>query len=328
MRPVAAFLSDAPKQIERVYGTESVRRLEQIVQLKAGILRATDLPRAREVNYIFSTWGMPSVEEKVWRGLPNLKAVFYAAGSVQSFARPLLKSGLRLFSAWESNALPVAEYCLSQILLAGKGFLPASQALRRNGKAAWNPSLARGNRGLVVSLLGAGKVGRALIRLLKPFGMTLLVFDPFLEDEEARVLGVGKVSLTTAFQRGQVVSNHLADVAQTKGLIDATLLGSLPQGALFLNTGRGATVDEAALWKVLRARPDLYAVLDVSDPEPPAPGSPAYSLPNVFLSPHVAGSLGTELENMALAMADELDALIGGRPLRAEVTEAMLATMA
>ena len=158
--------------------------------------------------------------------------------------------------------------------------------------------------------------------------MTLLVFDPFLRDEEARELAVEKVGLEAAFQRGQVVSNHLADVPQTNGLIGSALLACLPRGALFLNTGRGDTVDEAGLWKVLRARPDLYAVLDVCSTEPPPAGSPAYSLPNVFLSPHVAGSLGSELERMALAMVDELELLLSGRPPRAEVTESMLATMA
>ena len=327
-RPSGAFLSDAPKQVARVYGPESLDRLAQVLEFRTDVIRSADLKRAREVDYVFSTWGMPNLSEREWRGLPNLRAVFYAAGSVHSFARPLLKTGIRLFSAWEANAVPVAEYCLAQILLAGKGFLPVTQGLRERGKEAWNPVLARGNRGQVVALLGAGKVGRALIRLLQPFNMRLLVFDPFLTDDQARALGVEKVDLESAFRRGQVVSNHLADVPDTRGMIGRSLLGSMPHGALFLNTGRGATVDEAALWVVLRERPDLYAVLDVCASEPPPPDSPAYRLPNVFLSPHVAGSLGSELQDMAFAMINELESLLRGGPLHAEVTEDMLARMA
>jgi phosphoglycerate dehydrogenase-like enzyme len=326
--PVVAFLSDSPKQIARVYGAESRARLRQFSELREDVLTSADLRKARDVSYLFSTWGMPRVEERVWRSLPQMKAVFYAAGSVKAFAEPLLASGLRLFSAWEANAQPVAEYCLAQILLAGKGFLPSTVRLSKDGRPAWSSSLARGNRGTVVSLLGAGKVGQALIRLMRPFPMKVLVFDPFLTDDAARTLGVERVTLEAAFARGQVVSNHLADVPETRGLIGSRLLSSMVPNALFVNTGRGATVDEKALWEVLRGRPDLYAVLDVTDPEPPVSGSPAYSLPNVFLSPHVAGSLGSELEDMALAMTDELAALLTGRELRAEVTASMLTTMA
>jgi phosphoglycerate dehydrogenase-like enzyme len=158
--------------------------------------------------------------------------------------------------------------------------------------------------------------------------MRVLVFDPFLTDDQASALGVTKVSLTDAFEQGQVVSNHLADLPETRGMIGEALFRGMRPGALFLNSGRGATVDEAGLWRTLQSRPDLYAVLDVCHPEPPVAGSPAYSLPNVFLSAHVAGSLGTELEGMALAMADELEALLHGKALRAEVTLPMLVTMA
>lgn len=327
-RPRAAFVSQSPEQIERVYGPESRARLNALADFEPGILGPQDLPRARGVDYLFSTWGMPALDEAAWRELEGLKAVFYAAGSVQSFARPLLKAGVRLFSAWHANAIPVAEYCLAQILLAGKGFLPGQMALRQQGPQAWHTQFVRGNRGSVVALLGAGKVARALIQLLKPHGMRVLVYDPFLSDAQAAELGVAKVSLQAAFAEANVVSNHLPDLAETKGMIHGPLVQSMRQGALFLNTGRGATVEEAGLWQALQARPDLYAVLDVSHPEPPLAESPAYRLPNVYLSAHVAGSLGTELEGMALAMADEFEALLRGRPLQAEVTLAMLETMA
>jgi phosphoglycerate dehydrogenase-like enzyme len=136
------------------------------------------------------------------------------------------------------------------------------------------------------------------------------------------------VGLQDAFSRGQVVSNHLADLPATRGMLRAEHFESMRAGATFLNTGRGATVDEAGLWAVLRKRPDLTAVLDVTDPEPPLAGSPAYSLPNVILSPHLAGSLGGELARMADLAISECEAMIQGRPLSHSVTLSMLQTMA
>jgi phosphoglycerate dehydrogenase-like enzyme len=330
MKPCSIFISNDPAQIQRVYGPEAMARLAGISELSPKIWGLKDLQISgpADAEIAFSTWGMPALSPAELARMPKLKALFYAAGSVRGFAPPLLDRGISVVSAWAANAEPVAEFCLAQILLAGKNFLPAAAALKRRGAPAWAEPACRGNYRTSVALLGAGMVGRRLIALLKPFAFRVLVFDPFLDEAGASALGVEKVSLEAAFARGQVVSNHLADVPETRGLLTAELFESMPQGAAFLNTGRGGTVDEAGLWRILRARPDLSAVLDVTDPEPPAPGSPAYSLENVFLSPHLAGSLGTEVQRMSALMLDECEAWIAGKPLRYAVTPAMLTSMA
>ncbi|MEO6760412.1 MAG: NAD(P)-dependent oxidoreductase, partial [Saprospiraceae bacterium] len=179
-----------------------------------------------------------------------------------------------------------------------------------------------------VALLGAGAIGRKVIELLQPFHSSILVFDPFLSDEAAVDLGVEKVTLEEAFARAFVVSNHLADVLETVGLLNRALFERLRSYAVFINTGRGCTVEEAGLQHVLAARPDLTALLDVTHPEPPVEGSPFYSLPNVSLTTHLAGSVNDETVRMADYCLEEFFAWVAGRPLRYAVKREMLATIA
>jgi phosphoglycerate dehydrogenase-like enzyme len=119
-----------------------------------------------------------------------------------------------------------------------------------------------------------------------------IVFDPFLSDGDADRLGVEKVELADAFKRGLVVSNHLANLSETVGMLTADHFSSLPENATFVNTGRGATLDEKAMIEVFQSRSDLTAVLDVTFPEPPEEDSPLYTMENVILTPHIAGPSG------------------------------------
>jgi phosphoglycerate dehydrogenase-like enzyme len=331
-KPRAAFFCDAAAQIKRVYGPEGEARVQALTQALPGVYDLEALTRASgdlaQVQLAFSTWGMPQLGPEELAKLPQLKAVFYAAGSVQSFARPLLERGITVVSAWAANAEPVAEFTLAQILLAGKSFLPASQLLRLRRSDAWNGHDCAGNYGATVALLGAGMIGRRVIELLKPFAFKVLVFDPFLTAEAAAALGVEKVGLDDAFARGQVVSNHLADVPETRGLLRGVHFLSMPDKASFLNTGRGATVNEAELWQAMKQRPDLIAILDVTEPEPPHDDSPAYKLDNVFLAPHIAGSLGNEVRRLSSLALDECEAWLAGKPLRYSVSLEMLEKMA
>jgi phosphoglycerate dehydrogenase-like enzyme len=167
-----------------------------------------------------------------------------------------------------------------------------------------------------------------VIQLLKPFSLHLLVFDPFLSETAARELGVEKVGLDEAFSRGIVVSNHLANNPQTVGMLNAAHFAQLRPGATFINTGRGLTVVESDLTDVLRVRPDLTALLDVTWPEPAPPNSPLWELPNVRISTHLAGSTGNEVRRMADWCLDEFERWTQDKPLRSAVTLEMLETMA
>ena len=314
------YLSEKAGSVRRVFGTDDT------VYTKEDILKA---PEAfRDTEYIFSTWGMPVFTgEEIREYLPSLKAVFYGAGTVQRFARPFLRCGVKVFSAWAANAVPVAEYTAAQIVLANKGFFKAMGYTDRSATIAATKGYP-GNFGARVGIIGAGMIGKLVIRKLKDYALEPVTFDPFLPDETARELGIKKVTLEELFSTCQVVSNHLANNEQTKGMLNGALFEKMLPCATFLNTGRGAQVVEADLIRVLKARPDLTAILDVTYPEPPEAGSDLYTLENCILTPHIAGSSGNEVRRMGQYMQEEYHRFTQGMPCRWEVTEKMLETMA
>lgn len=281
-----------------------------------------------DTEVVFSTWGMPCfTEEEIKSFLPSLKAVFYAAGSVQNFARPFLKCGVKIFSAWRANAVPVAEYTVSQILLANKGFFASvlSSSYQSFKETCKNYN---GNYKSVVGIVGVGMIGSLVCSMLKNFDLDILVYDPFLSDKKADDLGVTKTSLEEIFSRCDVVSNHLADNAETKRIFTKELFERMKPYATFINTGRGAQVIEEDLIHVLKKREDVIALLDVTEPEPPISGSELYVLKNCILTPHIAGSSGKELRRMAEYMMEEYGRFSSGEFCPYEVNENMLRTMA
>lgn len=331
----AALVGDATR-IERVYAQNRRQHVAARSHLHPSIITASDFHTPDEamqavlqnLDIIFSTWGMPALTSAQIARMPRLRAVFYAAGSVQNFARPFLDRDIAVVSAWAANAVPVAEFALAQILLANKGYFCNTMQCATPAGRARKPWSGHGNFGATGAILGAGQIGRKLIELLRPFHLHIVVFDPFLPDDIARELGVEKVSLPEAFERAMVVSNHIANVAATRAMLDKPLFAAMRPHATFINTGRGATVREDDLTEVLQARPDLTALLDVTQPEPPREDSPLYDLPNVHLTSHIAGSIGDEVVRMADYMIEEFDRFRRGEPLHYAVTAAMLETMA
>lgn len=334
MQKTAVWMTNGDA-LPRVYPPQLRQRIGGMVNLLDGIVTESDLEaRASDlqnVEVIFSTWGMPALtQEQIARYLPHLEVVFYGAGSVQYFARPFLVRGVRVFSAWAANAVPVAEYTVAQIVLAGKGFYQSVRRYERQGREA---SIAYCNAlpcnyGIRVGVLGAGMIGRMVLDRLRAYEYEVLVYDPFVSDEVLAGYGARRASLEEIFSTCQIITNHVANLPATVGMLSYPLFSSMLPNATFLNTGRGAQVVEPDLIRALREQPDRTAVLDVTFPEPPEADSPFYSLPNVFLTPHIAGSMGREVERMGAYMAEECARWLSGEPVRYEVTEKMLETMA
>ena len=296
------YLCEREINIRNVYGDD------EVVYTKEQVLSSPET--FKNTKFIYSTWGMPIfTEEEIKEYLPSLKAVFYGAGSVQYFARPFLNCGVKVFSAWAANAVPVAEYTVAQIVLANKGFFQSSRMFKTHGfgDACRLFHSYTGNYEVKVGIIGAGMIGKLVIQMLKSYNLEVFAFDPFLPDEKAEELGVKKVSLETLFKECQVVSNHLAT---------------------FINTGRGAQVVEDDLINVLKNRPDLTALLDVTFPEPPEKGSDFYTLENCILTPHIAGSAGNEVRRMGEYMKEEYTKFINNEHCLYEVSLDMLKTMA
>ena len=331
----AIFLCERTNKIFSVFDLQTVKELRTLVEIEQKIYTKADVLREPEmfsdVELVFSTWGMPVfTEDEIKSCFPSLKCVFYGAGTVQAFARPFLSCGVKVFSAWAANAVPVAEMTVAQIILANKGYFLTSRIYRREGQIAAKNAFADcpGNYGETVGIIGAGMIGRLVIKMLKSYNLKVVVFDPFLPEDKAIELGVEKCELSSLFERAFVVSNHLANNAQTVGMLNYELFSRMRENAVFINTGRGAQVVEDDLVRALRERPDITALLDVTYPEPPVEGHSFYELGNCLLTPHIAGSAGDEVARMGLYMLRECEAYLSGSPVSYEVNEKMLETMA
>lgn len=328
-----AFLCDERANVDSVFGHGRRAALAQVVDLYPDIISSKNLDGHAQIlpqlDVAFSTWGMPRLTAADLDRFTRLQAIFYAAGSVKSFAEPLLKHGLVLCSGWGANAIPVAEFTMAQILLACKGYFRNTRECRdakdrRAGRVFRGPGVF----GETVGLIGLGQVGQTVARMLRGFELEVLAYDPYADAEVVTDLGVERVALAALFDRALVISNHLPNIPPTRGKLDAALFERMRPGATFINTGRGAQVVEDDLIAALQRRLDLTALLDVTFPEPPDPDSAFYSLPNVQLSSHIAGSQNNEVVRMADYMIEEFTRWERDEALRWQVTESMLATMA
>ncbi|GGS40621.1 2-hydroxyacid dehydrogenase [Streptomyces daghestanicus] len=305
----------------------AVDRLLEVADLAPDLL-VTDFadpaaaPALADAEVLLTHWGCPPLTGRALTAMPRLRAVVHAAGSVKHHITDAVwERGIAVSSASAANALPVAEYTLAVILLAGKRVLDSARLYReRRVRYPLLPYYAgHGNYRRVVGVVGASRTGRRVIELLRPFDFTVLVHDPYLDDAEAARLGVRRAGLDELARRSHVVTIHAPELPETRHLFDARRLALLPDGATLVNTARGSLVDTEALVTQLTSG-RIHAVLDVTEPDVPPADSPLYGLPNVLLTPHIAGSLGGELGRLADHAAAEISRYARGRPFAHPVT--------
>jgi len=331
MRAKAAFFHDYPAADGDVYGQGRREKIAALTDLYPHVVTARNFAeheaRLAAIEVIFASWGMIRFEARHFAAMPALKAVFYAAGNVKAFAEPLVERGVILVSAWEANAIPVAEMCLSQVLLSLRGYFRAARLYRERKSLAAKQFHRTGVNGETIGMIGMGKIGTRLTRLLAAYPLRVIAHDPYLDAGRAAALGVERVTLDQVFQRAAVVCNHIPDLPTTRGVLGRAQFAAMREGATFINTGRGAQVVEDDLVATLRARPDLTALVDVTAPEPPPADSPLWTLPNLVISPHIGGTIGDEVVRLADLVIAEFAAWAAGKALTQQVTKEVLATM-
>ncbi|MEU2115331.1 hydroxyacid dehydrogenase [Streptomyces sp. NPDC016459] len=322
----ALLLAMGPGVAERLLTDAHRTRLASLARTDPDLVAAdltTPDPRVAaalaEAEVLLTCWGATPLTDEVLDRAPRLRAVVHAAGSVKHHITDACWTrGLRVTSAAAANALPVAEYTLAAILLAGKRVLGSARryAELRADHAWLTESADWGNYRRTVGVVGASRIGRRVIDLLRPFDIDVLLYDPYVEVPPPGVELV--TDLHELCARSSVVSVHAPQLPSTYRMIGAPQLAAMPDGATLVNTSRGSLIDEQALLPhLLTGR--LHATLDVTDPELPPPDSPLYTLPNVLLTPHVAGSLGNELHRMADQAIEEVARYARGEPFAEEV---------
>jgi phosphoglycerate dehydrogenase-like enzyme len=283
-----------------------------------------------DTDVLITGWGCARIDGAVLDSAPSLRLVAHAAGTVKGHVdRETWLRGVAVTTAAEANARPVAEYTLAAILFAGKRVFATSRAFGLRQGDYVRPALPPdvGNFGSTVGIIGASRVGRIVLDLLRPFGFEVLLSTPDLSVAEAAALGARLVPLAQLMKESSVVSLHAPLLPSTVGMIGRAELAAMRAGATFLNTARGAIVDTDALRDETRSG-RISAILDVTDPEPLPTGDELYSFPNVFITPHIAGAMGNELAMMAEAAVTEVERLATGQALRYPVSLQDLETMA
>lgn len=282
-----------------------------------------------KVEIIFTGWGGPIFDEKFIQATPKLKAIFYGAGSMKDLiTTDVWAKGITVVTANSVNAIPVAEYTLSQILFSLKNGWQMVRGVRKTKNFQFDLSNILGTYNRTVGLISLSSVGRKTLELLQPYDLNIVAYDPFVTEKEAKELGVKMVLLKKLFEMSDIVSLHTPLLPETRGMITGNLFHSMKENTTFINSARGAIIKENELIEVLKQRKDLTAILDVTYPEPPDQESPLFDLDNVVLTPHIAGSAGSEIARMGRAMYEEAMRYINNTPLKYEITREQFQNMA
>jgi len=318
------------ENVPHIFPPDVLARLGNAVEIDPTLTAEnfTD-PRVRaalaDTEILITGWGCPQIDEAVLDAAPRLRAILHAAGSVKGLTSPAVwERGITVSSAAGANALPVAEYTLAMILLAGKDLFAQRDRLRTQRAFPYGEIMPGiGNFGRRVGVVGASRIGRRLIELLRPFDLRVTLADPYVDATEAAALGVPLLPLDDLLATSDIVTVHAPQTPETHHLIGRRELALMPTGSVLVNTARGALLDHEALIEELRAN-RLSAILDVTEPEPLPADSPLFDLPNAFITPHLAGSQGNEVARLGLAVTEEAERLLSGRELAHAIDHAVL----
>ena len=280
---------------------------------------------------LLTTWDSPYFGEDLLHYAPKLRIIAHCGGEVKSRFATTLFDKLTITNAPNPMARATAELGAAFLLYCARDVDRYRDALRKPSNRVYSDVHLHGTgeylAGREVAMIGFGRVGRALVDLLRGFDLHWTVYDPFAPPSLCEHYPVTFTGLKPLLRRAQILVLTAALTDRTRGLLNQKALAMLPDGAVIINIARGGLVDLAALTREVR-RKRLRCALDVTDPDEPLPlKHPLRNLPGAIATPHVAGSSRQVRREIAATVMDDLENFFRGKPVKNRVTKAMLQRM-
>lgn len=324
-------LLQGKEQREKVFAPRHLDRLralgEVVVNEAVGDPAEAQLEAViRGADIAVTSWGCGPLTGRVLDAAPELKLVLHAAGTVKPIVTPeLWARGVRVSNATAALGRGVAETALGFTIVSLKDMWRLGRDTRSGG---WGDrDRVREVYGVTIGVVGAGRAGSHYIKLLRQFDVDIVLYDPFVSAAQAAELGARKAELEELLAQSDVVSIHLPELPETYRMFNRERLALMKDDCVLINTARGSVIDEEALTAEL-VRGRLFACLDVTDPEPPRPDHPLRGLPNVVLTPHIAGAVNNGLQRIAQSVVEDAEAYAAGEALSGEVRAEQLHLLA
>jgi len=278
---------------------------------------------------VITGWGTPKLTKGLLDEAPNLRIIAHSAGPVKPIVSDeVWERKIIVTTVAPSIAIGVAEFTLGLIITGLKRVYSLNKITHQGGwRKEKEIEKVKEFYKIIIGIVGASYVGRHLISLLKNFDVRLLLYDPYISREEAERLGVEKVSLNKLMRGSDVVSLHAPSLPLTYHMINKENLKLMKENSLLINTARGSLINEKALIEVLR-RKKIFALLDVTDLEPPDKRNPLRKMENVVLTPHIAGAVTNNILRQGNFAIPELERFFSGKPPLYPVTKEILKEIA
>ena len=338
------LFAPAREHTGKVFAPEVMARMEAVFDLDRND-RDTDLSedemRARIAGCegLVTGWGASNprvlrpraamaLTPAIMEAADRLRIIAHAAGSVRQMLGAVWQDyiaarGICVFTATVEIGYNVAETAVGLMIMSTKRLMEYALHVRDTG--GWrSPGIPVDEQhlfGATVGIVGASDVGRRVMLLLRPFDVRLLLFDPYLDAQEAGALNAEKVELDELFTRADIVSLHAPSIPETRHMVGAAQLRRLRDGALLVNTARGSLIDQEALIREAGSG-RIRVALDVTTPDPLPADSPLRPMPNVIITPHLAGQGRYGHTRIGQATAQALESFFAGRPVKGAITHA------